>query len=44
MRGAAHFVLNREQVLAISRVDDVAKPVLVLVVFLEIRPRSDRRR
>src|SRR5216683_2430526 len=34
MRGAAHFVLNREQVLAISRVDDVAKPVLVLVVFL----------
>ena len=32
--GAAHLVLDREQVPAISGIDDVAKAVLILVVFL----------
>src|SRR5450755_4698324 len=31
--GAAHLVLDREQVPAIGRIDDVAKAVLVLVVL-----------
>src|ERR1700675_4829051 len=34
VRGAAHLVLDREQVPAIGKIDDVAKAVLVLVVFL----------
>src|SRR5712664_4000790 len=31
--GAAHLVFDREQVLAISKIDDVAEAVLILVVF-----------
>src|SRR4030081_3356480 len=31
--GAAHLVFDREQVLAISKIDDVAEAVLILVVL-----------
>src|SRR4030088_3432830 len=33
VRGAAHLVLHREQMLAACEIDDVAKAVLVLVVL-----------
>src|SRR6266851_10333986 len=33
VRGAAHLVLDREQVPAVSGIDDIAKAVLVLVVL-----------
>ena len=34
MRGAAHFMLDGEQVLAAVEIDDVLEAVLVLIVFL----------
>ncbi len=34
MGGAAHLVLDRKKVPAVGGIDDVAKPVLVLVVLL----------
>src|SRR5438477_11425363 len=34
VRGAAHLMLDPEQRLAVAEIDDVAKTVLVLVVFL----------
>jgi hypothetical protein len=33
--GAAHLVLDREQVPAVGRIDDIAKAVLILVVLAE---------
>jgi hypothetical protein len=33
MRGAAHLVLDREQMLAAVEIDDVAEAVLILVVL-----------
>src|ERR1700730_7025261 len=33
--GAAHLVLDREQVPAVSGIDDVAKAVLILVILAE---------
>jgi len=35
VRGAAHLVLDREQVPAVGGIDDVAKAVLILVVLAE---------
>ncbi|WP_229192860.1 hypothetical protein [Bradyrhizobium brasilense] len=33
MRGAAHLVLDGEQMSAVGRIDDIAEAVLVLIVF-----------